>query len=132
NDDEDFDWNGHTVKHFLVLGRRYPVKDKVTGERMKNADGVPLLTDPSPVWKSDHPNAKHRKVVEAIFPEWDWSKEGLKTRKIVLDDFIGRRFRATLAPNEKGYARLSNFTKAGRQRGSRPSAPTPPPVAEDS
>lgn len=106
-DEEDYDWNGTEVRQYLTLARRY--RDKETEE----------LKKPSPVWKSERSNA--RPFVEAIFPEWDWTKEGLKNRAIVLDDFIGRRFRATCKANDKGYPRLSGFAKAGRQ-------PKKPPV----
>lgn len=100
DDEDDYDWNGTEVRHYLTLARRY--RDKNTDE----------LKPPSPVWKSERSSS--RPFVEALFPEWDWSKEGLKTRALVLDDFIGRRFRATCKPNDKGYARLSGFAKAGK------------------
>lgn len=101
-DEDDYDWNGTEVRHYLTLARIYDGKDT-----------------PSPVWKSERSSA--RPFVEALFPEWDWTKEGLKTRAIVLDDFLGRLCRATCKANDKGYPRLSGFAKAGR-------SPKKPPV----
>ena len=103
DDPDDFDWNGTLVKTFVKIGAIY-AKER---ERAEKADEAPR---PSPVWKSERSSAYP--FMQAVFPEWDFSKEGLRSRALPIDDMIGRRFRASLAPNKKGYASLSNYIKA--------------------
>lgn len=129
-DEDERDWNGFDTKLFLVLGRKYPRKDK-SGNLLEDRDGYIVMSDPSPVWKSTHANARHAKVVRAIFPEFPWDdKDAMKHQHLDLDAFEGRRFRAQAAPNDKGYCRLDNFSPAARQRKQKP-APPPPPVDVD-
>jgi hypothetical protein len=112
NDEDDYDWNGTTCRVYTVLGRKYAKKPEVI----------------SPVWKSERSNA--RPFLEAIFPEWDWvSKGGLANQPIDLDAWEGKRFRAVVKPNDKGWPRLSGFMVA-KASGKKKKA-TAPPLVED-
>jgi hypothetical protein len=113
DDEDDMDWNGTTCRVYCVLGRIYAKKPDIV----------------SPVWKSERSNA--RPFLEAIFPEWDWtSKNGLQDQPIDLGEWEGRKFRAVVKPNDKGWPRLSGFMVA-KPGGKKKKAAAPPPVEDD-
>lgn len=113
-DDDDVDWNGTKCRVYCILGRRYAKKPDVI----------------SPVWKSERSNV--RPFLEAILPEWDWdTKGGLDGQTIDLDEWVGRRFRAVVKPNDKGWPRLSGFMVARKPTKPNKRQATPPPEDDD-
>lgn len=81
-DVDEQDWNGTTVSAFLVFYR-----DKENGSRAES-------------WKSEKSTAF--KFLTAFLGHKPEDGEDID-----LESFIGKRIKATVAPNEKGYARIS-------------------------
>lgn len=116
-DEDDYDWNGLKSTVFMVVGRIYKGKDT-----------------PSAVWKSTHAKAKSTPFFKATIPELPWADEAaMKTEPLDIAKPIGRKFRALVTPNKKGYPSLSNFMPVASKpaRPARTVAPPPPPVVED-
>jgi hypothetical protein len=112
-DEDDTDWNGTTCRVYCVLGRRYAKKPEHI----------------SPVWKSERSNA--RPFLEAILPDYPWNDKSALAETPLDIAWEGKRFRAVVKPNDKGWPRLSGFMPPKKSNKPNKRQATPPPEDDD-
>lgn len=100
-DEDEKDWNGTEVRDWFTFHK----EDTETGRA-------------SDVWKSDRSKAFHMLTAlngEPLSPDETFD----------LDDFIGRRIKATVEPKKSGYPKITNPMKARKAKSAKPKPPAP-------
>lgn len=113
DDEDDTDWNGTTCRVYCKLGRRYA----------KKPDTI------SPVWKSER--ATVRPFLEAILPDYPWGDKNALAAQPLDISWEGKKFRALVKPNDKGWPRLSGFMVPKASKGKAKKTVAPPPDEDD-
>ncbi len=118
DDEDDYDWNGDTMTHFAKWASKSPIVNKDTGDVVLDPTTRLVQYKESAVYKS--PRSNTYPFLLAIYPEL--TEDSIKQFTLDFDDMEGKKFRALVAPNAKGYPKLSNFLPAKQKKAKAPKA----------